>query len=107
MRNDDIGKGGTTVRFVGVAALGVAVMAVGVAVGALPITGVEPPGLSYISCGPAVFDRQTPLPHPACAAAYAPLPFLAWTFLSAGLFLVLTGLLLARRNRKVLQGQGT
>lgn len=58
----------------GLAAIGVAV--IGVALGALPLSGAEPDGL-FVSCGPALFGRPSPLPHEACADAYAPLPGLS------------------------------
>lgn len=64
-------------RIVGVVC-GLVLVLVGVAAGALPLTGAEPTGPSYVDCGAAVFGRPDPLPTPGCAEAYAPLPFLTW-----------------------------
>ena len=55
-------------------------VAVGLALGALPLTAAEPDGL-FVDCGPAVFGRPSPLPDPACADAYFPLPWLSIAFL--------------------------
>lgn len=39
---------------------------------AAALSAVEPNGL-YVSCGPALFGRPSPLPDPDCADAYWPL----------------------------------
>ena len=57
----------------------------GWAAGALSLSGVEPPALSYVNCGPAVFGRPSPLPHPACADAYFPLPVVCWSLIGLGI----------------------
>jgi hypothetical protein len=62
------------------------VAGVGVALGALPLSAVEPAGL-FVDCGPALFGRPSPLPHPTCAGAYAPLPWFSITFLVAAVAL--------------------
>ena len=62
---------------------GSALVGLGFIAGARPFTGVEPIG-PFIDCGPAVFGRPDPLPDPACASAYAPLPFLTFLFIGVG-----------------------
>ena len=58
---------------------------VGWAAGALSLSGVEPPALSYVNCGPAVFGRPSPLPHRACADAYSPWPVVCWSLIGLGI----------------------
>jgi len=59
----------------------------GWAAGALPLTGVEP-GDVYYDCGPAVFAKPSPLPHPACGSAYnlwgLPLALICYVYLVIG-----------------------
>lgn len=62
------------------------VAGIGVALGALPLSAVEPAG-HFVACGPALFGRPSPMPHPACGGAYAPLPWL-----SVGLFVAAVAL---------------
>lgn len=73
--------------------LGLLALALGFGVGALSLSGVEPVGLSFVDCGPAVFGRPDPLPHPTCASAYAPLPAVTWALIGLGALGVLYALL--------------
>lgn len=78
---------------------GLLLVLAGVAAGALPLSGVEPPGLSYVDCGAAVFGRPDPLPAPECADAYAPLPFVTWAGAVLGAGLVVVGAVGTRLRR--------
>lgn len=49
-----------------------------------PLSGVEP-NAEYIDCGPALLDRPSPLPHPACADAYGLVVFLSLLFGAVGI----------------------
>jgi hypothetical protein len=66
----------------------------GWAAGALSLSGVEPRGLSYVGCGPAVFGRPSPLPHPACTDAYFPLPFVCWSLIGLGIMSAIIAIVL-------------
>jgi len=76
-----------TKTFLIIVASSILALVVGWALGALPITGVEP-GAVFYNCGPAVFGRPSPLPHPACSGAYdlwgVPLSFLSGGFIALG-----------------------
>ncbi|GAA0193587.1 hypothetical protein GCM10008944_07980 [Cytobacillus oceanisediminis] len=78
---------------------GLLLVLAGVAAGALPLSGVEPPGLSYVDCGAAVFGRPDPLPAPECSDAYAPLPLVTWAGVVVGAGLVAAGAVGMRLRR--------
>lgn len=95
---------GFSPRSPGVAALVVGVcvsillVLIGWFLGAAPLTAVEPNNL-FMDCGPALFDRPDPVPHPACASAYFPLPVVSVLFMVVGaLGAILCLGLLARRD---------
>ena len=85
-----------------VLALGTLIPSVmGCLIGALPLSGVEPGG-AFVSCGPALFGRPSPLPNPACATAYAPLPQISIGLILVGIAYAATGVFyLSRRKRTV------
>jgi hypothetical protein len=74
-------------------------LVMGYLVGALPLSGAEPNGV-YVDCGPALFGRPSPLPDPACAAAYAPMPQISILLILAGIVCALAaGVLLIKQQR--------
>lgn len=86
-------------RYIGAAVIGLAVAAGGVALGSLTLAGVEPAGHPYINCGPAVFGRPDPPPHPDCTSAYAPLPAATWALIAIGASMLWFNLSAAYRGR--------
>lgn len=72
----------------------------GLLAGAVSLSGVEPAGGSYVDCGPAVWGRPDPLPHPACADAYAPLPAAAWTLLGLAAAALVAAVVVAAGHRR-------
>lgn len=87
-------------RIVGVVC-GLVFVLAGVAAGSLSLTGVEPPGLAFVDCGPAVFGRPDPLPAPECADAYTPMTFLTWAGIVVGVGTVVCSVLVGRRRSTV------
>jgi hypothetical protein len=77
----------------------------GWAVGARSLSGVEPRGLSYVSCGPAVFGRPSPPPHPACADAYFPLPLVCWSLIGLGIMFAIIAIVLLGHHSSDPKGQ--
>jgi hypothetical protein len=71
----------------------------GLLTGAVSLSGVEPEGGSYVDCGPAVWGRPDPLPHPACADAYAPLPAATWTLLGLAAAALVAAVVVAAGHR--------
>lgn len=76
--------------------------------GAVPLTGVEPEGLSFVGCGPAVFGRPSPVPNPECSSAYNALPVplvaLTWLLVAAGAAMLLVALALLLNRSKAPTG---
>lgn len=73
---------------------------VGLLAGSVSLSGVEPPDLSYVDCGPAVLGRPDPLPHPTCADAYAPLPAVMWTLLGLSVAALVAAVVVATGLRR-------
>lgn len=91
---------GRVVTLVAGACLSVLVALLGWFLGAAALTGVEPGG-GFVTCGPALFDRPDPLPHPSCASAYFPLPAASVAFMVAGIIGAIGCLaLLARQSTR-------
>ena len=82
------------------ASLGIAIL--GCLVGGLNISGVEPPPEGYfINCGPAVFGRISPLPHPACGQDMSKLVILCWLLIALGVLGAMGSSVLLVRGRLV------
>lgn len=91
---------GRVAALVAGACLSVLVTLLGWFLGAAALTGVEP-GVGFVTCGPALFDRPDPLPHPSCAGAYFPLPAASVLFMVAGIIGAIACLaLLARQSTR-------
>ena len=75
-------------------------LAIGIAAGALPLSGAEPGG-AYVDCGPAVFGRPSPLPDPACSAAYTPLPQLTVVLFAAATLAIVAAVAIQIRPRRL------
>ena len=83
-----------------VLAVGLSCLALGVLAGAVPLTGVEPSGLTFVDCGPAVFGRPDPLPHPSCATAYNALPEATWGAICLGAIMLVLGMATVLKARQ-------
>jgi hypothetical protein len=69
------------------------------ALGTLNLSGVEPPGLSFVPCGPAVFGRLNPLPHPTCERAFLQLELGFVVFGANGLLLAIMAVWIHKKRR--------
>lgn len=93
-------RSGSVATLVAGTCLSVLVALLGWFLGAAALTGVEPGG-GFVNCGPALFGRPDPLPHPTCASAYFPLPTANVAFIVAGIIGAIVCLaLLARQTSR-------